>query len=421
MTYRKAAAIKVISLILCAIMLLQTGLPVLAEDEYYEEYYEEEPVEDPHMPAYYEPALTDSLDLWPQAPAIEGKSAVVIDLQYGGILYAKNPDEKLYPASITKVMTCLLACENLNMNDKFIMTESAAFGIEPGSSSIYADTDEVFTMEQALMALMLESANEIALRIAELVSGNVKKFSELMNARAREIGCTNTHFNNPHGLPDVNHYTTAHDMALIAKEAWMNPLFRKFCTEDYYNIPPTNKQPETRYMKNHHNMMQGMSYAYDGVLGGKTGYTTAAGNTLVTYARRGEIRLAVVVLNSISGAYGDTTSLLDYAFGNFRKLNMKVPEDADSIGNRFLPCEKYLIRNCGDVRPFYYLTRVYVMAPQTIGPKEIEVIKTHHVNAAGPDYNEVLFLYQGNIVGSAIQYERNGLAELLTDPSVGIE
>ena len=141
----------------------------------------------------------------------------------------------------------------------------------------------------------------------------------------------------------------------------------------------------------------------------------------MTYARRGEIRLAVVVLNSISGAYGDTTSLLDYAFGNFRKLNMKVPEDADSIGNRFLPCEKYLIRNCGDVRPFYYLTRVYVMAPQTIGPKEIEVIKTHHVNAAGPDYNEVLFLYQGNIVGSAIQYERNVLADLLTDPSVGIE
>src|SRR5699024_8186550 len=98
---------------------------------------------------------------------------------------------------------------------------------------------------------------------------------------------TNTHFNNPNGLPDETHYTTANDMAKIAKAAWFNPLFRKFITTDYYEIPPTNKQPETRYLLNHHKMMAGREYAYEGVLGGKTGYTTAAGSTLVTFAKRG--------------------------------------------------------------------------------------------------------------------------------------
>ena len=410
---RKRRFGRLLCLVLSVLISIQVISPALADEEYYEEVEQ-----DAHMPAYYEPALTDSLELWPKAPQIEGKAAVVIDLQYGGILYAKNPDTQLYPASITKIMTCLIACERLDMKDQFVMSESAAFGIEPGSSSIYADTDEVFTMEQAMMALMLESANEIALRIAELVSGNVKKFVELMNERAREMGCTGTHFNNPHGLPDVNHYTTAMDMALIAKEAWANPLFRKYCTEDYYTIPPTNKQPETRYMRNHHGMMPGMDHAYDGVLGGKTGYTTAAGNTLVTYAKRGEMRLAVVVLNSLAGAYGDTSALLNYSFANFRKLNMKQPVDEDSVKNRCLPCEKYLLRNCGDVRPFYYLNTVYVMAPEKIGQREIDIQKTWHKNAIGPDFLEVTFLYQGNIVGTARQYEREVLSSLLIDPSM---
>lgn len=124
-------------------------------------------------------------------------------------------------------------------------------------------------MEQCLMALMLESANEMALGIGEEVSGSVKKFVELMNTRAAQLGCKNTHFNNPNGLPDPTHVTTASDMAKIAKAAWQNPLCRKFFTTDLYNIPPTNIFNETRYLLNHHKMMAGRDYAYDGVLGGK--------------------------------------------------------------------------------------------------------------------------------------------------------
>ena len=118
------------------------------------------------------------------------------------VLYSKNADNKLYPASITKIMTALLVCENLDMNDSLTMSEAAAYGIEAGSSTIYAETGEVFTVEQAVMALMLESANEMALALAEKTSGSVKKFVELMNQRAEQLGCHNTHFNIPNGLHD---------------------------------------------------------------------------------------------------------------------------------------------------------------------------------------------------------------------------
>lgn len=244
------------------------------------------PTPDPHTPAYYQAPESNSYEGWPAGPNVEAGSAVVMDLYSGAILYSKNADAQQYPASITKIMTTLLACENLDMNAQMTVSEFAAFSNEPGSSSIYADMDEVFYVKQALMAVMLESANEVSVAIAEETCGSSKKFVEKMNERARQLGCTNTHFNNPNGLPDETHYTTANDMAKIARAAWYNPYFRTFTTKDLYEIPPTNKQPETRYLLNHHKMMAGRERAYDGVLGGKTGYTTAAGSTLVTFAKK---------------------------------------------------------------------------------------------------------------------------------------
>lgn len=166
----------------------------------------------------------------------------------GAVLYSKNADKAQYPASITKIMTALLGCENLDPSQKFTMSQSAAYGIsDSNSSSIYADTGEEFTIEQALMAIMLQSANEMTLAVAELTTGSTKKFVEQMNLKARQLGCTNTHFNNPNGLPDEIHYTTASDMAKIARAAWFNPTFRKFASTQYYEIPPTNKFAETRF------------------------------------------------------------------------------------------------------------------------------------------------------------------------------
>ena len=369
------------------------------------------PTPDPHMPAYYQPADTNSLEDWPEGPNIEGEAAVLMEMNTGTILYSKNADEKLYPASITKILTGLLACEHLDMNGNFVMTQSAAFGIEPGSSSIYGDADEEFTIQQALMALMLESANEMALALAELTSGSTKKFVELMNERARQIGCTNTHFNNPNGLPDETHYTTAHDMALIARTAWQNSYFRRFATTDYYEIPPTNKQPETRYMRNHHKMMAGGEYAYDGVQGGKTGYTEAAGNTLVTYARKNGLSLVCVVLNSIGGSYSDTASLLDYGFNQFSIV--RIPVKLQSYPLQVLPSEKYLLRDGGNLYAFYYNRYTYVTVPSgtdvTALTEEIEWIPAF-ITRAKISHR---YYFHGYPVGQNDQYEKEILADLL--------
>lgn len=167
-----------------------------------------------------------------------------------------------------------------------------------------------------------------------------------MNLKAKQLGCTGTHFNNPNGLPDELHYTTASDMAKIARAAWYNPTFRKYATTTYYEIPPTNKFAETRYLLNHHKMMKGNTYAYEGVMGGKTGYTDAAGNTLVTYAKKGNMRLVSVVMKSINGAYADTAALLDYGFNNFTRTAVKTEPETMSVS--YLPAEKYILKDYKD-------------------------------------------------------------------------
>lgn len=369
------------------------------------------PTPDPHTEYYNQEASTDSIEGWPKGPQIEAESAIVMDVYTETVLYAKNANKKQYPASITKIMTTLLGCENLNLSDKMVISESAAYGIEPGSSSIYAETGEEFTVTQALMAVMLESANEMALAIGEEVSGSTKKFVELMNERARQLGCTKTHFNNPNGLPDETHYTTASDMAKIAKAAWYNPLFRKFATKDLYEIPPTNKQPETRYLLNHHKMMAGRDYAYDGVLGGKTGYTDAAGSTLVTYAKRGSTILLVVVLNSVNGAWSDTAALLDYGFGNFERVKFKV--DKEPVPVKTLPSEKYILKDGGDTFPFHYMRNTYVTVPTGTDVSSLTTKQALLHDAAGPLRLRTRYYYQDHPVGWSIQYERNILSTLL--------
>ena len=348
---------------LCSAIFITQTVPVFATDSYGAPLVTATPTPDPHTAYYNQPADTDSIEGWVKAPQIEGESAILVDMLSGTILYSKNADKAQYPASITKIMTGLLGCENLDLSAKFTMTESAARSItESNSSSIYADTGEEFTVEQALMAVMLQSANEMTLAVAELTSGSTKKFVEQMNLKARQLGCTNTHFNNPNGLPDETHYTTAADMAKIARAAWFNFTFRKFVTTGYYEIPPTNKFAETRYLLNHHKMMSGQTYAYDGVLGGKTGYTEAAGNTLVTYAKNDNTYLVAVVMQSVNGAYSDTKALLDYGFNNFSRSKIKGLKK--EISRSCLPAEKYLLKDYKNFTLFRRRQNAYVSLPQ---------------------------------------------------------
>ena len=371
------------------------------------------PTPDPHTEYYAHAADTDSIEGWPEGPKIEAQSAVLMDLNTEAVLYSKNANTQLYPASITKLLTCLLGCENLDVNAQLTLSQQAAYGIEAGSSTIYGDAGEVFTVEQCLMALMLESANEMALGIGEEVSGSVKKFVELMNTRAQQLGCKNTHFNNPNGLPDETHVTTAGDMAKIAKAAWQNPLCRKFFTTDLYEIPPTNIFTETRYLLNHHKMMKNGEYYYEGVRGGKTGYTDASGNTLVTYCKRGNITLVAVILNSTSAAnaYSDTASLFNYGFENFEKVDMKV--SMEPVPFKVLPCDKYILKNNGNTYPFYYQTKVYVTLPKGIKKSQLNKRQAVLQNAVGPLRLKSKYYYKKQMVGWGMQYERNIVSDLL--------
>ena len=393
---------KILCGFLCTVIAVSPTVSVSAAeyDEYGAPIVTATPTPVPHTEYYEQAPDTDSIEDWPQGPKIEGESAILVDMVTGAVLYSKNADKVQYPASITKIMTSLLAAEHLNMKDKIVMSQSAAYGITiSDSSSIYADTGEEFTTEQAMMAVMLQSANEMTLALAEETSGSVKKFVELMNLKAKQLGCTGTHFNNPNGLPDELHYTTASDMAKIARAAWYNPTFRKYATTTYYEIPPTNKFAETRYLLNHHKMMKGNTYAYEGVMGGKTGYTDAAGNTLVTYAKRGNMRLVSVVMKSINGAYADTAALLDYGFNNFTRTAVKTEPATMSVS--YLPAEKYILkdyRSCTLCRRYQVPS---VTLPNGADIRTLNSSRSLRKNSVGLPIMEITYSFNGQRTGCA--------------------
>lgn len=405
---------KILCGFLCTVIAVSPAVSASAAeyDEYGAPIVTATPTPVPHTEYYDQAPDTDSIEGWPQGPKIEGESAILVDMVTGAVLYSKNADKVQYPASITKIMTSLLAAEHLNMKDKIVMSQSAAYGITiSDSSSIYADTGEEFTTEQAMMAVMLQSANEMTLALAEETSGSVKKFVELMNLKAKQLGCTGTHFNNPNGLPDELHYTTASDMAKIARAAWYNPTFRKYTTTTYYEIPPTNKFAETRYLLNHHKMMKGNTYAYEGVMGGKTGYTDAAGNTLVTYAKRGNMRLVSVVMKSINGAYADTAALLDYGFNNFTRTAVKTEPETMSVS--YLPAEKYILKDYRNCTLCHRYQVPSVTLPNGADISTLNSSRSLCKNSVGLPILEITYSFNGQRTGCAKYYFQTLLSDRL--------
>jgi D-alanyl-D-alanine carboxypeptidase (penicillin-binding protein 5/6) len=268
-------------------------------------------------------------------PVVESEAAVLMDAKTGQVLFQKNMEEQLYPASITKIMTVLLGLENGNLNDIITMSREAIFSIGRGSAHIALDVGEQITLEQALMAAMLPSANEASNGIAEYVSGSIPEFVKLMKQRAVQAGALHTSFTNANGLWSADHVTTAYDMAMITKSALMNDQFCRIFGTLKYDIPPTNKQPQPRHLYAEHKMLPNGRYAYDGIIGGKTGYTQMSQNTLVTAASRGDRELIVVVLKSQNNAvYTDTKTLLDYGFNAFKEVPIMLPAvTADNLAN----------------------------------------------------------------------------------------
>ena len=274
-----------------------------------------------------------SLDAGEDA-SVHAQAAVVMDADTGAVLYENDAYSAYYPASITKIMTCLLALENCSLDETVTFSEDSIYNTE--GSSIARDVGEEMSLEDCLYGMMLASANECAYAIGEHVAGgSIDDFVDMMNEKAAELGCTNTHFANSSGLPDEDHYVSAYDMALIAKAAYENETFRTIVGTVYYEIAPTNKHDEITYLMNHHNMLCAYSttkYLKDYCLGGKTGYTQAARNTLVTYAEQDGMTLICVVLSAETGYhYLDTISLLEYYFEACESQSVTVETDTEDL------------------------------------------------------------------------------------------
>ena len=255
---------------------------------------------------------------------VQAEACVLMDAKTGLILYEKNPDERLYPASITKIMTTYLACVNSKSDELVTHSENAIHGV-PWDSSLYGmQVGETCTMDAALHAIMMFSANEVCMAVAEHIDGNVQTFMNRVNNQLKQWGCTGTQFTNPHGYHDDNHYTTARDMATITYHAVQNEYFNKIWGCVYYDMPATNKSPAVTVSTHVMNLRKDSMYYDPNAKGAKTGFHDMAWNTLVTYGEKDGNRLIAVIMKDggVDRAYNDSKKLLDYGFLHYKKTNV---------------------------------------------------------------------------------------------------
>ena len=265
-------------------------------------------------------------------PEVNGQAYCVMDADTGEVIISKNMDARMYPASITKIMTALIAFEQCkNLDDEITFSETA-LDISSISSTLHpaAKVGETMSFMDVMYGLMLSSPNECANAPAEYTYGDIGIFVEKMNERAQQIGAVNTHFTNPHGLHDENHYTTAKDMDLIFREALKNKDFVKVASTPTYNIPETNKE-DSRYCEAGHRMVLG-TIPCEGIIAGKSGRTREAGRTLMTAVERNGRTLVIALLKTNdNNLYGDTQVLIDYGFniaeGNYPKVTWDLVQD----------------------------------------------------------------------------------------------
>ncbi len=274
--------------------------------------------------------LTTSFAAGTSSITIYSPSCILMETSTGKILYEKNAHQVRYPASTTKIMTAILALENCELTDVATVSRNAIHSIPPDYVTCRIKEGEQLTVEQLLNVLLIPSANDAAIVLAEHISGSVSKFSDLMNEKAKEIGCKNTHFVNPNGIHNKNHTSTAYDLALMGQYAMKNDIFRKIVQKTKYTLPTTNKyskEDRTFYTTNDllikNTSKSKSNYYYPNATGIKTGYTGEAGNCLVSSAKDNNMEVISVVLGAdftkegLSEKFLDSITLLNYAFDHY--------------------------------------------------------------------------------------------------------
>ncbi len=249
---------------------------------------------------------------------LQGEAAIVLDEASGRVLFEKNPDEKLYPASTTKVMTCLLALEYGHLNDIVTIPKEAS-KVPKDSSLVPVTPGEKMPFIDLLYGLMMHSGNDAAVAVAVIVAGSMDNFVAMMNQRARDLGCENTHFANPHGYHDETHYTTARDLATITREAMKNETFREIVATKSYTMSATEKREKLKLATTNAMFVKTSPYYYQYEVGVKTGYHSKAGQCFVGAAEKdGAMLISTTLKSTKNGKWTDTKRLMEYGFAQFK-------------------------------------------------------------------------------------------------------
>lgn len=349
-----------------------------------------------------DPAGTPSVE-WPEPPELTSAAAIVMEASTGSILYNKAAYDAYYPASTTKLMTSLLAIEQCPLSDIITCSRDSVESIGWDSSRIGLVAGESIDMENALYAILLASANEVSYAVAEHIGGTIDNFVSLMNERAKDLGCINTNFVNPHGLDNEDHYSCPYDLALIAKKAMEYTTFRRVSGSYNHKIPETNKN-EARWISNTHPLIK-KNVVYEGVFAGKTGSTSKAGNCLVTCAERNGMTLICVIMKAPNSAtvQAETTKLLDYAFNNFSLTPLTASESSSKNAFPILfEDEEALI---SDVSSPLSVSDTSLVLPTGASysdlTKKITLTPSDIFSAGENVIGDVNFYYADNYVGSA--------------------
>lgn len=265
-------------------------------------------------------------------PKLISEAAILIDNKTNKILYDKNANKRMFPASTTKILTAILVLENCELNETVTASYDAVMSIPNGYVSANIDGEEQLTVEQLLQLLLVHSANDAANVLAEYVGGSIESFVSMMNTKVNELGLTDTHFTNAYGLQDENHYTTAHDLSVIMQYCLKNEDFRRIAGSASCSIPATNKFGPRSYTSTNQLLVPGSPYYYSYVTVGKTGFTTEAGECLVSCAYKNDLELICVVLggsvvNGVPTRFSESKTLYEYGFNQFSLKNVANPGD----------------------------------------------------------------------------------------------
>lgn len=337
----------------------------------------------------------------PKAPSVAAPSAILVEAKTGAILYAKDADTPYFPASITKIMTALLTIENCSLDETVTFSYRATHELEAGSSSIARTEGERLSVKDCLYAMLIASANEVAQALAEHVSGSIEAFAELMNQRAKELGCTNTNFTNPSGLNDPSHQTTAHDMALIMRAAIQNPDYLEINSTTSYSLPATNKNPQSLAISMKHKLLASGDLHYDYAIAGKTGFTQLAGYTLVTYAVKDNLDLICVVMGGQASTdhYSTTRALFDYGFDNYTIYNVSESDTEYNLNNSMLEDNSFLGSN---ILSLSVSDDDWILLPNSVPFSALNTEFAWGDSASGPNtLATVTYSYGGHQVGQA--------------------